>query len=234
MGHWFEPIADHLGSAYLRYSFTMGTTQEVDYLVDALGLGPGARLLDVGCGPGRHSFEFARRGIEVVGLDISERFVRIARDGAPRGARFVRGDARHLPFVSAFDAAVSLCQGGFGLLDGVEDDTSVLAGIHRALKPGGRLALSAFSAYFQVRYLEESVFDADSGINHEHTSIRSETGQDRTVELHTTCYTPRELRLILRQAGFVVTAVSSVEPGRYGAAAPTIESPEFLVVSKRP
>ena len=40
-GHWFEPLAEHLGSAYLRYSFTKGTVQEVDVLVDALGLAPG-------------------------------------------------------------------------------------------------------------------------------------------------------------------------------------------------
>ena len=63
--HWFEDVADHLGSAYLRYSFTKGTEQEVDFLVDALGLEPGMRVLDVGCGPGRHAHALARRGIEV-------------------------------------------------------------------------------------------------------------------------------------------------------------------------
>ena len=41
VAHWFEPIADHLGSAYLRYSFTKGTVQEVDHIVAALGLAPG-------------------------------------------------------------------------------------------------------------------------------------------------------------------------------------------------
>src|SRR3954464_2213367 len=94
MPHWFEAVADHAGAAYLRYSFTKGTEQEVGFLVEALGLRPGHRVLDVGCGPGRHARALATRGIEVVGVDISARFVELAAGGAPRGAAFVRGDAR--------------------------------------------------------------------------------------------------------------------------------------------
>ncbi len=85
--HWFQPIAEHLGAAYLRYSFTKGTVQEVDHIVGALQLEPGERVLDVGCGPGRHAHELARRGIAVHGVDISERFVELAREHAPRGRR---------------------------------------------------------------------------------------------------------------------------------------------------
>src|SRR5439155_8412629 len=106
--HWFEPLADHLGAAYLRYSFTKGTEQEVDFLFDALSLRPGDHLLDVGCGPGRHAHAFAARGVDVVGIDIAQRFVDLANatvlDGAP--ARFERVDARHLPFADEFDAAI--------------------------------------------------------------------------------------------------------------------------------
>ena len=94
--HWFEPLADHLGDAYLRYSFTRGTAQEVGFLADELGLVAGMRLLDVGCGPGRHAHAFAARGIEVVGVDISQRFVDLAARDAPPGATFVRADARAL------------------------------------------------------------------------------------------------------------------------------------------
>jgi 2-polyprenyl-3-methyl-5-hydroxy-6-metoxy-1,4-benzoquinol methylase len=94
--HWFEPIADHLGAAYLRYSFTKGTVQEVDHLVRVLALLPGMRVLDVGCGPGRHAHELARRGIEVHGVDISRRFVDLAAAAAPHGATFEVLDARAL------------------------------------------------------------------------------------------------------------------------------------------
>ena len=158
--HWFEPVADHLGAAYLRYSFTQGTEQEVAFLAEALGLEPGMRLLDVGCGPGRHAHAFARLGLEVVGVDISRRFVDLAAASAPPGATFVRADARALGFAGEFDAAISLCQGAFGLAGGpgapLDGDGAVLDGIARALRPGGVAAVSAFSAYFQVRWIEDT------------------------------------------------------------------------------
>ena len=187
--HWFEPLADHLGAAYLRYSFTKGTKQEVAFLVDALELAPGKRVLDVGCGPGRHAHAMAADGIEVVGNDISQRFVDLAIEGTPEGApaTFLRLDARRLPFDNEFDAAISLCQGAFGLV-GPGDDVEVLKGIARALRPGGRFAVSAFSSYFQVRYPQpDGTFDVRSGVHHEHTVIKDEQGRDAPAELWTTC-----------------------------------------------
>ena len=148
--HWFEPVAEHLGDAYLRYSFTKGTRQEVDFVVDRLALGPGARVLDVGCGPGRHAHELARRGVVVHGIDISETFVELARRDAPEGATFERLDARSLidepRLAGGFDAVICLCQGAFGLMTAGGDDQTVLAGMAAALRPGGHLVLSAFSA----------------------------------------------------------------------------------------
>ncbi len=242
--HWFEPIAEHLGSAYLRYSFTKGTRQEVDFLVDVLELAPGDRVLDVGCGPGRHALELARRGITVLGLDISQRFVDLATEAATReglsGASFVRADARYLDSTDvlpgdgdAFDAAICLCQGAFGLMRSPGEDRRVLAGIARWVRPGGRLALSAFNAYFSVKYHEVATFDADLGVSHERTVVKSEQGDDREVDLWTGCFTPRELRLLAEESGWDVSHVWSVDPGSYRREAPTVESSEFLVVSSR-
>jgi SAM-dependent methyltransferase len=227
-GHWFEGIADHAGAAYLRYSFTKGTEQEVDFLVEALGLEPGMRVLDVGCGPGRHCNELARRGIEAHGIDISERFVTLARTLGD--ATFERGDVRDLSYEGEFDAVICLCQGGFGLLHGEES----LAPLARAVRPGGRVAVSAFSAYFQVRFLEDSSFDADAGVNHERTTVKDESGHDAEFDLWTTCFTPRELRLLASAAGLVPEHVWSVGPGEYARNPPTIDSYEFLLVAVRP
>ena len=233
--HWFEDLADHLGAAYLRYSFTKGTEQEVGFLVEVLDLRPGDRVLDVGCGPGRHAHALGRRGIEVVGVDVSDRFVELARAGAPPGVTFERADARHLDFHDEFDAAISLCQGAFGLggpVAPLEADRAVLAGMADALRPGGRLAVSAFSAYFQVRYLEDAdEFDAASGVNHERTTLRSETGEDAEHDLWTTCFTPRELTLLAEAVGLEVEAIWSVTPGAYATDLPTTDTPEFLLVA---
>jgi SAM-dependent methyltransferase len=254
--HWFEPVADHLGSAYLRYSFTKGTDAEVAFLVDELGIGAGSRVLDVGCGPGRHALALAAQGVEVVGIDVSATFVDLARQAAlDRGiaerASFVRADARALAFEGEFDAAYSLCQGAFGLLGGPAssggqpDDLSVLAGMARALRRGGALAVSAFSAYFVVQHLADaapedardggpaSVFDASSGTNHEVTEIRDPDGNPRLVDLWTTCFTPRELRLLASAAGLRDERVYSVTPGRYGREAPNLSNEEFLLVARR-
>ena len=231
--HWFEPIAAHLGAAYLRYSFTKGTHQEVDYLVGALGLTRGQRVLDVGCGPGRHARELARRGMAVHGIDISETFVDLARRDAPVGATFERGDARSLGFDAEFDAVICLCQGAFGLMTADGDDAAVVAGMSRSLRSGGRLALTAFNAYFAVKYHEAATFDARQGVSHERTEVRDVAGVAREVDLWTGCYTPRELHLLLDRHGFRIDHISSVEPGAYGDGDCTVELPELLVVATR-
>jgi cyclopropane fatty-acyl-phospholipid synthase-like methyltransferase len=235
--HWFEDVADHLGSAYLRYSFTKGTRQEIDHLVPTLGLEPGMRVLDVGCGPGRHAHELARRGVEVHGIDVSHRFVELASGDAPAGATFERMDARTLvdrdDLADRFDAVICLCQGAFGLMTADGHDETVVAGIAHALRPGGRLALSAFSAYFVVKHWEGAEFDADAGVNHERTQIADETGRTVETSLWTGCYTPRELRLICAAHGLQVDSVSSVEPGAYGDDPPNVDTAEFLVLATR-
>jgi len=229
--HWFEAIADHLGPAYLRYSFTKGTVREVDEVVALLALEPGMRVLDVGCGPGRHAHELARRGIAVHGVDVSRTFIDLAHRGAPPGATFGVMDARAMTFDAEFDAAICLCQGAFGLMRANGDDERVLAGIARSLRPGGGLVLSAFNAYFAVKYHLEAEFDADSGVARETTTVRDADGAGAEFPMWTGCYTPRELRLLCAGAGMEVRSITSVEPGDYRGAPPTVESPEYLVVA---
>lgn len=252
-GHWFEPVANHLGEAYLRYSFTRGTAQEVDAIADLVDLSPDSTVLDIGCGPGRHAIELARRGHRVLGLDISETFVDIARrraadeDVADR-CEFLVADARTFEPNRRFDLVVSLCQGAFGLTGGPTTDSGsviespareldepIMAVMAQALAADGRLVVSAFSSYFQLRHpAEGESFDADSGVSHEHTVVVDPDGRSMDTELWTTCYTPRELRLLARVVGLDPVAVHGVTPGRYRKDVPSTDCPEFLLVARHP
>lgn len=220
-----------MGSAYLRYSFTKGTINEIDAVIRLLDLQPGDRVLDVGCGPGRHAHEMASRGILVHGIDISRTFVDLAATNATGGSTFERMDARAMTFDREFEAVICLCQGAFGLMTAGGHDMDVLTGIWRALKPGGGLALSAFNAYFAVKYFEAAQFDADNGVSYERTEVRNQDGEVLEVDLWTGCYTPRELRLMLDKAQMNVRNIFSVEPGAYGDATPSLETPEYLVIA---
>jgi SAM-dependent methyltransferase len=236
-GPWFNQVARFLGPAYLRNAFTKGTEQEIGFLVDVLELAPGRRVLDVGCGPGRHALALARRGIDVVGVDLSEDFVALARDAADAEglpARFEVGDVRELAVETGFDAVLCLCQGGFGLLGG-RDEARAFERIAAAVGPGGRLALTAFSAAFAVRFLEDGeTFDPAPGVLHERSTVRNEAGVEQVFDLWTTCFTARELGLMAGRSGLDVVGVHGVAPGRYQAAPPTLDDPELLLLARRP
>jgi SAM-dependent methyltransferase len=234
--YWFGPVARFLGTAYLRNAFTKGTEQEVDFLVDALGLVPGQRVLDVGCGPGRHALSLARRGIGVLGVDASDDFIRLAHDAARAeslDAAFEVLDVRELDIVARFDAVICLCQGGFGLLGG-RDEISVFGQIVRAAKPDGRIAVSAFHAPFAIRHLEDGeTFDPATGVLHEVATVRDEAGEEREFDLWTTCFTTREIELLAASAGLREIAVHGVAPGRYRSAPPDLDAPELLLLARR-
>jgi SAM-dependent methyltransferase len=235
-GAWFNEVAEFLGTAYLRNAFTKGMEQEVEFLVAQLGLRPGGRVLDVGCGPGRHSLALARRGIATHGVDLSPDFVELAEKAAQEESlpvTFAVQDVRTLETDTLYDAVICLCQGGFGLLGG--EDAEVVGRIAAAIRPGGRLALTAFSAPFAIRWLEDGEeLDPATGVLHERATVRNEAGEERVFDLWTTCFTPRELRLTAERAGLTVDGVFGVKPGGYSTDRPTLEHPELLLFARRP
>lgn len=244
MGERFDDwpaAAAFMGPAYLRYSFTKGTAQEVAFLAELLDLRPDDRILDVGCGPGRHASALAQRGVSVVGADLSPAFARLAAAGPHPGQEggttpvFCVADARHLPLADgSFTAVLSLCQGGFGLVG--DDDGAALAEMARVSRPGATVVFSAFSSYFAVRHLEDGdQFDAGAGTNTEHALVRSGDGTaEATFVMATSCYTPRELRLLVGQAGLELRALWSVGPGDFARRPPDLDHPEMLVVAGVP
>ncbi len=233
---YFVGVAERLGRSYLRYSFTKGSDQEVGFLLELLRLPRGARVLDVGCGPGRHSVRLAQAGLAVTGIDVSRRFLELAAEDARAAgvrASFFEVDARQMPFEDEFDAVISLCQGGFGLMGG--DDSLVLKRMMEALKPDGRLVVTAFSALFEARHPRpEAEFDADAGVVHEVSPVKDEAGEDAPMDLWTSVYTPRELRLLAIGVGLIPEHVWAVEPGGYAQRKPDLDHPELMLVARKP
>jgi len=118
------------------------TAAEVDLIEDALALPPGAAVLDLACGYGRHAIGMAARGYVVTGLDFNPRYLVIADAEATRAgvsARWRPGDMRALGMAAEFDGVYSFFT-SFGYYDD-DDNERVLAGVAEALKPGGRFLL---------------------------------------------------------------------------------------------
>lgn len=119
----------------------------VDY--ERLGVQAGERLLDLGCGGGRHAFEAARRGARVVALDAGAVEVRQVRatlgamvdagelaPDAPASA--VQGDALRLPFADGtFDRVIAA-----EVLEHIPADSAAMAELARVLRPGGTMAVT--------------------------------------------------------------------------------------------
>ena len=141
---WFESFfgADYF-EIYRDFFTPEATAAEVEGLVSLLGLPPGARVLDLACGHGRHAIPLAARGFDVTGYDLSELFLARARaEAASRGValRWLRGDMRALPFEAEFDAVINVFT-AFGYFTDEADDLETLRRVRRALVPGGRFLL---------------------------------------------------------------------------------------------
>src|SRR3989339_1866042 len=113
---WYESLFENYGKKYDNEIYTQGTIGECDFIEAELKSDKSLKILDVGCGTGRHTIELTKRGYAVTGIDFSESQLNRAIEKAENQhlkIDFQQQDARKLTFNHEFDVAIMLCEGGF-------------------------------------------------------------------------------------------------------------------------
>jgi SAM-dependent methyltransferase len=220
---WFEEVFDEDYLRTLPFMSADQTLREVEFIEASLAVKPGAQVLDIGCGYGRHAIELVQRGLDVTGLDLSLPLLLRAADEAQRRAmsvNFVHADMREMAFEKQFDGAYCMLT-SFGYFD--EDaNLRVAEGIGRSLKPGGRFLLDIVNRDYVVSdlpsrvwwegngcvVLEEVDFNFHTSRILTHRSIVFEDGRQLEQEISVRAYSLHEIGRLLRQAGFRVIDIS--------------------------
>jgi SAM-dependent methyltransferase len=203
--------------------------RQVDFLEASLGIERGATVLDVGCGLGTQALELSRRGMLVVGLDLSLPMItRAAEEAQQNGLKinFLHTDIREIEFEGTFDAVI--CLGTtFGFFDD-DSNRDVLARLHNALRPGGRLLLDVVNRDFVLTSqpnlvwfqgdecvcMEESDFNYFSSRLVVKRTMMREDGTQSDAEYSIRLYALHEIGKLMQQVGFRVMEVSGHEVTR--------------------
>ena len=244
-GWWDDYFDERFVEIYAPLLPEERTRAEVAGAIELLGLPVGARILDLGCGWGRHAVGLARAGYRVTGLDLSAALLEHARRAARRArvrVDWVRADARELGFDAEFDAVVSLFS-SLGYFPDEADDLRVLQGVRAALKPGGDFLLETMHRDRVVRdYAErdwwegpggeivrvEREFDAVAGLSRERLHWRR--GAEEGEKYH-------EIRVRSASEWARLLAAAGLEPaGWYGGwegEAFTADAEQLIVRARR-
>lgn len=222
---WWRDVFDRptFLELYERADVERAATQ-VAQVCRLLDLHPPARVLDVCSGYGRHSVELARRGFDVVGVDVSEVQVRrAAARAAAVGSKvaFVVGDARALPVAGPFDAAINMFL-SFGYFATDAESQAMLGEVARVLRRGGRLLIDFWNREQEIRNfqpvvldrrdddileIEDWTFDPLAGrLNWVNTVIFPD-GRREAWTHSIRAYTVAEVRAMLEAAGFTLVAL---------------------------
>ena len=221
MKKWYELLFENYGQKYDKECFVQGTLGECDFIEQELGYDKSLKIIDVGCGTGRHSIELTKRGYNVTGIDLSDSQLAWAGEKARQyGLKidFQKHDARNLPFDGEFDAAIMLCEGGFPLMETDEMNFEILKNVTKALKDKGKLIFTTLNGLFPLYHSVEkfcgsaseegnatyksNTFDLMTLRDHNITVFEDDAGNKKELECNERYYVPSEITWLLKTLGY--------------------------------
>lgn len=250
---WYEALFENYAKKYEQECFTQGTPGECDFIEQELGHDKSLKIIDIGCGTGRHTLELTRRGYRVTGIDLSESMLAHAKTKAERlqlKVDFQKQDARQLPFAGEFDAAVMLCEGSFPLMETDEMNFEILKNATKALKPGGKFIFTTLNGLFPLYHSVEkfcaaaageghaayrsSTFDLMTFRDHNITKVEDDLGNTKELECNERYYVPSEITWLLKTLGYKKIGIFGAKLGALSRNDKlTTEDFEMLVVAEK-
>jgi ubiquinone/menaquinone biosynthesis C-methylase UbiE len=250
---WYEALFEDYAKKYDTEVFTRGTVGECDFIENELKFNKALRILDVGCGTGRHSIEMTKRGYRITGIDLSESQLAMAREKATKenfNIDFLRLDARSLPFNGEFDAAIMLCEGSFPLMETDEMNFEILKGIARALKKNGKVILTTLNGLFPLFHSVEKFLTSESGEkgatyrsntfdlmtfrDKNITEVEDDLGHMKSLDCNERYYVPSEITWLLKSLGFGKIEIFGAKLGAFSRDDTlTAEDFEMLVTAEK-
>lgn len=250
---WYEALFEDYGHKYDAESFTQGTQGECDFLEKELGHDKSLKILDVGCGTGRHSIELTKRGYNITGIDLSESQLQVAKEKAAAEnlkIKFLHHDARNLPFSNEFDIAIMLCEGGFPLMETDEMNFEILRNVVKALKKPGKFIFTTLNGLFPLYHSVQEFCDSESKTgnatyrsntfnlmtfrDHNITDFEDDHGNKKTLESNERYYVPSEITWLLKSLGFARVEIFGAKLGAFSRNDKlTTEDFEMLVIAEK-
>ncbi len=250
---WYELLFENYGQKYDNEIFVKGTIGECDFLERELNNDRSLKILDVGCGTGRHSIEMSKRGYSMTGIDLSESMLSKAREKAGQEniqVDFLQHDARQLPFAGEFDIAVMFCEGGFPLMETDEMNFNILQSVAKSLREPGKFIFTTLNGLFPLYHsvqafcaagaqdgnatYRSNTFNLLTFRDHNVTEIEDDTGNKKILECNERYYMPAEITWLLKSLGFTKTEIFGAKLGAFSREDTlTTEDFEMLVIAEK-
>jgi 2-polyprenyl-3-methyl-5-hydroxy-6-metoxy-1,4-benzoquinol methylase len=250
---WYELLFENYGQKYDNESFTQGTAGECDFIEKEINYDKSFRILDVGCGTGRHSIELSKRGYPVTGIDLSESQLARAWEKAIHNnlkIDFLKHDARNLPFNNEFDVAIMICEGAFPLMETDEMNFEILKNVTKSLKSGGKFIFTTLNGLFPLYHSVEefcdsavdegnatyrsNTFDLMTFRDHNITEVEDDLGNKKSLECNERYYVPTEITWLLKSLGYNKIEIFGAKLGAFSRNDKlTTEDFEMLVIAQK-